>query len=303
MHLGQLVVAAKTVERLVCEQFPAWTHLPIRDLGTPGTVNAVFRIGDELVARFLLEDMDVRAARQRLQGEADAARELHGRTAVSTPRPVAIGDPGHGYPLPWSVQTWLPGTTATAASVSRSAGFARDLAGFVRAVRSLDTCGRTFQGVGCGGDLRAHDEGVETCLAHSWDLFDVPRLRRLWTTLRELPRTEPDAMTHGDLIPGNILVTGERLTGVIDVGGLGAADPALDLVGAWHLLEAGPRQAFRLSLRCEDLQWARGQAWALEQALGVAWYYRDSNPTMHVMGPRRSGGFLKRRLNRCDHDQ
>ena len=91
-------------------------------------------------------------------------------------------------------------------------------------------------------------------------------------------------MCHGDLTPGNVLVAGDRLTGVLDVGGLGAADPALDLVGAWHLLEAGARRDFRAVLGCDDLQWARGQAWALEQALGLAWYYRDSNPAMHLMG-------------------
>jgi aminoglycoside phosphotransferase (APT) family kinase protein len=52
-------------------------------------------------------------------------------------------------------------------------------------------------------------------------------------------------MTHGDLIAGNVLVSNGRLSGVIDVGGLGPADPALDLVGAWHLLETKPRQVLR----------------------------------------------------------
>ena len=47
-------------------------------------------------------------------------------------------------------------------------------------------------------------------------------------------------MSHGDLIPGNVLVSGGRLAGVLDVGGVGPADPALDLVAAWHLLEDWP---------------------------------------------------------------
>ena len=89
---------------------------------------------------------------------------------------------------------------------------------------------------------------METCFAHSEGLLDVPRLRRLWAELRELPREDPDVMTHGDLIPGNLLVEGGRLTGVIDVGGLGPADPALDLVAAWHLLDPEPRAAFRADL-------------------------------------------------------
>jgi len=39
-------------------------------------------------------------------------------------------------------------------------------------------------------------------------------------------------------------------------------------------------------LACDDLEWARGQAWAFQQAMGLVWYYRDSNPTMSEMGRR-----------------
>jgi aminoglycoside phosphotransferase (APT) family kinase protein len=83
-----------------------------------------------------------------------------------------------------------------------------------------------------------------------------------------------------------VLVHDGRLAGVIDVGSLGPADPALDLVGAWHLLEAGPRQLLRDDLRCDDLEWERGKAWAFEQAMGAVWYYVESNPAMHLMGQR-----------------
>jgi aminoglycoside phosphotransferase (APT) family kinase protein len=108
----------------------------------------------------------------------------------------------------------------------------------------------------------------------------------MWGVLRELPPKASDVMTHGDLIPGNVLVCDGRLAGVIDVGGLGPADPALDLVAAWHLLEAGPRQVLRDDLDCDDLEWQRGKAWAFEQAMGVVWYYVESNPAMSLMGQR-----------------
>jgi aminoglycoside phosphotransferase (APT) family kinase protein len=88
------------------------------------------------------------------------------------------------------------------------------------------------------------------------------------------------------LIPGNVLVSGGRLAGILDVGGLGPADPALDLVAAWHLLEAGPRQVFRDDLGCDDPEWERGKAWAFEQAMGAVWYYAQSNPAMNRMGRR-----------------
>ena len=287
MHTGQLTITSEVARGLVDRQFPEWRGLPVRAVPSQGTVNALFRVGETLVARFPLAPGEVDATRRWLKSEACAARELSGRTRFPTPQPVALGEPGPSYPLPWSVQTWLPGTVATVADPGGSFAFARDLAEFVRGVRAIETKGRTFGGSGRGGRLPDHDGWMQTCFERSERLLDVASLRRLWGRLRELPRGPGgDTMTHGDLIPGNVLIADARLAGVIDVGGLGPADPALDLVGAWHLLEAGPRQALREELRCDDLQWARGAAWAFEQAMGVVWYYADSNPTMSLMGER-----------------
>jgi aminoglycoside phosphotransferase (APT) family kinase protein len=287
MHADQLSVPARMVRALVDEQFPRWRHLPVRSLAASGTVNAIFRIGERLAARFPLQPQDVDAARRQLAAEADAARELAGRTRFPTPAPVAIGDPGPGYPLPWSAQTWLSGVAATDEDPGGSAAFAHDLAEFITGLRALDIRGRTFRGTGRGGDLRSHDAWLETCFRHSEELLDVARLRRVWARLRGLPRnTAADVMTHGDLIPGNVLVSDGRLTGVLDVGGLGPADPALDLIVAWHLLEPGPRHVLRDDLRCGDLEWERGKAWAFEQAMGAVWYYTPSNPAMSRMGRR-----------------
>jgi len=287
MHADQLTVTPETVRALVDAQFPRWRGLPVTGVASQGTVNAIFRVGDRLAARFPLRPGEVGSVRRWLESEAEAARELAGRTRFRTPEPVALGEPGMGYPLPWSVQTWLPGVVAAEEDPGGSVGFAHDLAEFVRGVRALDTRGRTFGGKGRGGDLRSHDARVEVCFENSGRLLDVPRLRREWNALRDLPRgAGGDRMTHGDLIPGNVLVSGGRLSGIIDVGGLGPADPALDLVGAWHLLEPGPRQAFRVAVGCDDLEWRRGKAWAFEQAIGAVWYYVESNPAMSAMGRR-----------------
>jgi aminoglycoside phosphotransferase (APT) family kinase protein len=287
MHCDQLAVSPGIVRKLVGEQFPGWRHLAIKAVESPGTVNAIFRIGGQLAARFPLRADDPGAVRQRLASEASAARELAGRTRFATPEPVAIGEPSAGYPLPWAVQTWLPGVTADTEDPGESVAFAHDLAEFITGVRVIGTGGRMFSGRGRGGDLRCHDRWMQTCFERSGQLLDVPRLRALWQALRVLPRgTAGDVMSHGDLIPGNVLVSGGRLAGILDVGDLGPADPALDLVAAWHLLEHGPRQVLREDLRCDDLQWARGRAWAFEQAMGLVWYYANSNPAMSRMGRR-----------------
>jgi aminoglycoside phosphotransferase (APT) family kinase protein len=286
MHENQLDLTVDVVRRLVADQFPDWALFPITPVHVEGTVNAIFRIGEGLAGRFPLQFGDIETTRQWLRSEADAATELLHRTSFAVPMPLAIGEPGTGYPLPWSVQTWIPGTTASQQDLSNSSDFAHDLAKFINEVRAIDVRGRSFAGDGRGGDLRSHDEWMEVCLKQSDELFDVARLRRIWARLRELSRESPDVMTHGDLIPGNVLADNGRLVGILDVGGLGPADPALDLVCAWHLLDTDPRKLLREDLRSDELEWERGKAWAFQQATGAAWYYHSTNPPMSRMGRR-----------------
>jgi aminoglycoside phosphotransferase (APT) family kinase protein len=185
------------------------------------------------------------------------------------------------------VQTWLPGVTAAEDDPGGSVAFAHDLAEFISGVRAISTGGRVFGGSGRGGDLRSHDGWMQTCFERSGQLLDVPRLRRIWEAMRQLPRgTAGDVMSHGDLIPGNLIVSAGRLAGILDTGDVAPADPALDLVAAWHLLEDGAREALRGDLSCGDLEWERGRAWAFEQAMGLVWYYADSNPVMSRLGRR-----------------
>ncbi|WP_159766177.1 aminoglycoside phosphotransferase family protein [Streptomyces sp. HM190] len=286
MHDDQLDVTTDTVATLIRDQFPRWSDRAIRPVASTGTVNAIFRLGNDLSARLPLRPAEAAGAWDVLEREARASAELARVSRFPVPEPVALGQPGAGYPMPWSVQTWIPGTVAFDADPSGSEAFAEDLAAFIAPLRKADTRGRPFSGEGRGGVLADHDDWMAKCLAESEGLLDVPRLRRAWSRFRELPRSDADVMSHGDLIPGNVLVAGDRLAGVLDTGGFGPADPALDLVSAWHLLRRGPRDVLRRTLSCDDLQWERGKAWAFHQAMGLVWYYVDSNPAMSELGRR-----------------
>src|SRR5690242_8869202 len=103
MHEGQLDVTVELVERLVKEQFPQWSALGIRAVASHGTVNAVFRIGDDLTARLPIQPGDPATVRSELEDEAEAARRLHTMSPYPTPEPVAIGAPTAEYPLPWAI--------------------------------------------------------------------------------------------------------------------------------------------------------------------------------------------------------
>ena len=239
MHEGQLHLTPGQAAGVVARQFPAWAGLPVRPVASTGTVNLLFRIGDELVARFPLEPGDVDEKRAWLERELAAARALAGRLPVPTPEPVTLAEPDEVFPLPWAVHRWLPGTPAYDAEVAGSAAFARDLGTVVLALRAIDTGGRAFSGDARGGRLADHDEAVAAYLHDAEGMIDTDALRDLWARLRETPRDQPDVTTHGDLMPGNLLVSGGALAAVIDVGMAGPADPALDLQPAWNLLGDG----------------------------------------------------------------
>lgn len=286
MHEGQLDVSADLVAWLVADQFPQWAGLPIVQVVPAGSVNAIFRIGDSLAARFPLEWGDPDDVRDGLEDEAQAAAEFAAVAPVRSPKPFALGEPGHGYPLPWSVQDWLPGRDAIAEDPAESTAFALELVDLLAGLREVDTRGRRFSGSGRGGHLPDHDEWMEVCFTNSVGLVDVQALRGLWRRLRVLPEPDEDAMCHGDLTPQNVLVDGGHLVGVLDTGGFGPADPALDLVSVWHLLDAQRRELVRRELRCCDVEWERGMAWALQQSMGLVWYYADTNPIMSRWGLR-----------------
>jgi aminoglycoside phosphotransferase (APT) family kinase protein len=286
MHEDQVDVTRDLVRLLVDDQFPKWRQLCLQEVIAEGTDNAIFRIGADLAARFPLHAQESDAAWVSLESEARALRELAVSSPVPTPVPVALGAPGHGYPLPWAVQTWLPGRVASQEDAGSSVAFAEDLAGLITDLRAVDTQGRPFSGRGRGGHLPDHDAWMDVCFQRSEGLLDVDRLRRLWGELRLLPREGADVMSHKDLIPGNVLVRDGRLAGVLDGGGFGPADPGLDLVAGWHLLERAPREALRRSLGCGEVEWGRGMAWAFEQSMGLVWYYAESNPIMSGLGRR-----------------
>jgi aminoglycoside phosphotransferase (APT) family kinase protein len=286
MHEDQVEVAAGTVRKLIAEQFPAWTGLDVCEVRSAATDNAIFRIGNDLAARFPLRGEDPGQLSTRLEAEAAATRELALISPVQAPVPVALGEPGHGYPFPWSVQTWVPGCDATVEDPAGSLGFAEDLATLLSGLRSADTHGRRFGGSGRGGGLTAHDEWMQVCFSRSEGMLDVTRLRRMWAELRTLPAVDADVMCHGDLTPPNVLVEHGRLVGILDGGGFAAADPALDLIAVWHLLEDAPRQVVREALGCSEVQWRRGMAWAFQQAMGLVWYYAETNPVMSRWGRR-----------------
>ncbi|TDN90747.1 aminoglycoside phosphotransferase (APT) family kinase protein [Microbacterium sp. BK668] len=285
LHDDQVDIEIDSVRRLIAEQFPEYRQLEVRPVsGSPATVSKLFRVGTALAAKFPLRRQDPEHAASWLTREADGLRSFHAVSRLPSPVPVGIGDPGHGFPMPWMLQSWAAGTTATPTGVADATAVAEDVAELILRMRGTDPSGFRVNGSGRGGDLSSHDAWVQECLRRSEGLLERDRAAERWQQFRVLPPPAESVLCHGDLTPFNLLVRRNRLVGVLDGGGFGRADPALDLIVAWHLFDAPARAVLRDLVGSDELEWRRGAAWAFEQAMGVVWYYRDTNPAMSALG-------------------
>ncbi len=75
-----------------------------------------------------------------------------------------------------------------------------------------------------------------------------------------------------------MLVQRGRLGAVLDFGGVGIGDPAMDVIPAWSVFNPVGREIFRAALNVDDPTWRRARGYALHQALLIIPYYRETNP-------------------------
>ncbi|TDT27531.1 aminoglycoside phosphotransferase (APT) family kinase protein [Streptomyces sp. BK208] len=269
----------RLVRRLVDGQFPQWSGLPVERFPSGGTVNAMYRLGETMVVRLPL----VRGGVADVTTEREWLPRLAPLLPTAVPEVLGAGVPAEGYPWPWSVYRWLPGELPEAGALTDPESLATDLAAFVAAMRSvaLPDPPKAYR----GGPLAALDESTRAALAALRDLpeegVDCDALTEVWQDALGAPAWDGQARwLHADLMPGNLLLSGGRLAGVIDFGCMGVGDPACDLFPAWNLLPPGAREIFREALGVDGATWRRGRGRTLSQALIALPYYRETNPAM-----------------------
>ncbi|WP_405801969.1 aminoglycoside phosphotransferase family protein [Streptomyces sp. NBC_01506] len=292
MHADEVPTDVALVRRLLAAQFPHWAELPVEPFPSTGTVNAVYRLGDDMTVRL-----------PRIEGGVeDLAKENRWLPWLAPQLPVPVpvvllgaGTPAEGYPWPWSVYRRLDGAHPEAGRLSQPGALAADLADFVMALRRIDPVDGppAYR----GGALCDQDGETRAALARLREPAELGEPRGIidididteaaaaaWDVSLRAPEWDgPPVWLHSDLMPGNLLLDsadGGRLSGVIDFGTVGLGEPASDLIPAWNLLPAGVRDGFRAALDADDATWARGRGWALSMALIQLPYYLRTNPAL-----------------------
>lgn len=280
MHVDEVDTNVPLVVRLLITQFPQWANLPIEQVHSAGTGNALYRLGDDMVVRLPRIPSAV--------GQVDKEQKWLPRLApllpLNIPVPLAKGKPSDGYPWQWSVYRWLEGEDATSAPITNPRDAAADLAKFITALQQIEATDgpppgqhNFYRGV----PLAMRDDETRDAIAALHDVIDVDEATTAWDTAIETPAWNgPPVWLHGDLHAGNLLVQQGRLSAVIDFGGLGVGDPACDVMAAWTLLSAENRVVFRELLQVDDATWGRGRGWALSFGLIALPYYQTTNPVL-----------------------
>ncbi len=280
MHPDEAHTDAALVRRLLAAQFPQWAGLPIEHVRSAGTDNAIYRLGEDMAVRLPRRPASV----AQVEKEHEWLPKLAPHLPLAIPIPLAKGDPGEGYAWNWAVHTWLQGQEAIPDRLADLSQAAVDLAGFATALQAVDAAGGPVPGrhnFGRGVPLSARDEFTRARIPECADLVDAAAVAAAWEADLNAPSWDrPPVWVHGDLAPGNLLALDGRLSAVIDFGGLGVGDPAVELIAAWSLFEGASRQAFREALAVDDATWARGRGWALSIALVALPYYRHTNPVI-----------------------
>ncbi|MER7834480.1 aminoglycoside phosphotransferase family protein [Streptomyces sp. NPDC096040] len=280
MHPGTHPLDDGLVRRLIAGRFPQWAGSAVRRWPSGGTVNAMYRLGADMVVRLPL----VKGGAEDVTREREWLPRLAPHLPVRIPEVLGAGEPAQGYPWPWSVYRWLPGELPEPGALSEPVLLAEDLAAFVTAMRSitLPAGPRAHR----GGPLSSLDAETRAAIGELRGIpqedVDCDAAAAVWEESLGVPdRDGPPVWLHADLMPGNLLVDDDgRLASVIDFGCAGVGDPACDLFPAWNLLPPEGREAFREALAVDDATWVRGRARTLSQALIALPYYRTTNPAM-----------------------
>jgi aminoglycoside phosphotransferase (APT) family kinase protein len=277
---ADVVVTPSLVRALLDEQHPDLAHLTLLKAGE-GWDNALFRLGDDLAVRVPRRV----ASATLIEHEQRWLPQLAERLPLATPLPVRVGIPGPLFKWSWSIVPWLKGQSLLHASLLDDLETIAVLEGLFLALHQPapeDAPRNPWRGV----PLDARTTALHEHLAAVEGLVDRRAVLTTWhRALAAAPWPGPPVWLHGDLHPGNLLVSDGHLSGLIDFGDLTSGDPATDLSLLWMLPPVIRNRFSGWVGDDSDALQMRARGWAL--ALGLAYLARSrDDPAMTALGSR-----------------
>ncbi|MDO1581425.1 aminoglycoside phosphotransferase family protein [Rhizobium oryzicola] len=266
MSDDRLSIDSELVRELIADQFPHWADLEIRQVTANGWDNSTFHLGSEMKIRMPTAVRYI----QQVEKERRYLPHLQAHLPYELPKPIAVGEPGHGYPFPWSIQSFIPGETITSPDAPDKRQLAAEIADFLRALHRVPAEDGPPPGTHNffrGGSPSFYDSEVQTCLAKLGGVIDPVGALSVWGMALASSWKRPQVWLHGDVSPGNLLLRNGKLAAVIDFGCSGVGDPACDLMMAWTFFAGERREIFRDRVGLDLNTWARARGWALWKAL------------------------------------
>ena len=274
MHDDEVEVSEALVRRLLATQVPQLADRPLSIVEPWGTDNGIWRLGDDHVVRL----PRIGWAEGQVAQDAAWLPRLAPHLPVAVPQPVAVGEPGFGYPYRWAVHRWIPGEGASPDAIDDPVAFALDLAGFVQQLQRVSAAGAPAAR-NRARPLRDYDEPTRHAIERAGHLIDAAAATAVWEeALAATPHDGPPVWVHADL-EGNCLVRDGRLNGIVDWGSACAGDPAVDVQVVWSpLFTEASRRAFLDALDVDDAAIARSRGAAINQACAALPYYLHTYP-------------------------
>lgn len=281
---ADVVIDQALVGELVAQHFNLSVH-SISMLGE-GWDNAVFLINHDLVFRFPRR----KEAVPLIEMEMRLLPQLHGKVPVSIPHPIFIGQPSALFNRPFYGHELIPGSPGSAVSLTthQYEHAAHDIGVFLKQLHRINpkSLGLSynakvpFHRTDFAVSLRKFKERLKA-IESSYDLKSYQKkINHICKAASHFyPEKSMPVLVHGDLYHRHLIFNHHhQLTGAIDWGDAGLADPVADLGIVYQFLPASVHPIFFKAygkVDHEALQYARFIG--LYFAIALLWFGHDRN--------------------------
>ncbi|MBI2791156.1 MAG: aminoglycoside phosphotransferase family protein [Gammaproteobacteria bacterium] len=276
--MTQLDITPGLACKLIAEQFPEYAHLPITSVEKQGHDNRTYKLGKELLIRMPTAE----SYALKVPKEQALLPKLAPHLTVNIPVPIKMGNASKDYPYPFSIYKWLPGTSINLLVLEDDCleKLAFDLAKFLKELQNIHDVDGPSPGQHNwwrGDHVSVYDKGAREQVASLTGIIDSDKAMRLWEQACKTRWSNTPVWVHGDFAIGNMLLQDDKLSAIIDFGGIALGDPACDLVIAWTFLKDNARDIFIREMGLDGDTWFRARGWALWKATFELCQIEDKN--------------------------